>query len=1155
MLEIRNVTKIYRSKTGESVKALDNVSISFPESGMVFLLGKSGSGKSTLLNVIGGLDSCDSGEFVIKGKSSKNFHGSDFDAYRNTFIGFIFQEYNILDEFSVGANIGLALELQGKKATNERINAILSEVDLSNYAKRKPNELSGGQKQRVAIARALVKEPEIIMADEPTGALDSNTGKQIFDTLKKLSENKLVIVVSHDRDFAEKYADRIIELSDGHVLSDVTKHERPSVKLSTGVDRISPNLFKIKRGYRLTEEDLRVINDYIQENDCDVILSGDTRVNGELRSAAGITENGGTTVFETTDPERDLNIKEYDGKKTGFIHSRLPLKNAVKIGSSGLKHKKFRLVMTVFLSLIAFALFGLADTMAAYRKVQAATDSLIDSNVKHASFSVGVANYYYYDGELQSRYFETQGLNNGDIKYLESKTGLDFIPVYTGSFDIWDSGFAIAENYISYVSNTVFNGKITGVTSINMDALTNSGLILMAGNLPQNKGEIVISELTYRSFKEFGFKNAEYDEEIKKEEILSPNDLIGKHITISSQNYGLKTTYKIVGVMDTGFDYDRYAIFLPSETPSEGGGISDMVLQGELESDLSYGFHALSILSQDDINELVKSMPQKQEPIGEYMSGWNSESYLKYSWTVDEENTNSTSFNRIADDSAISKLDIEWIGEAKKTLAPGEIVVPKSFLSNLIPYQMAVALPFDDFADYVESIYDIDIREKVTEGYSENYFNLANSAAYEYYSAQNIWEYNVYEDLLPFMLDFLGIEDVINNIPNTPYKKEIYYTVCDMLYNANTETESVVLYQSTITNIYSYAQVITDFYHSELANDTEFIDSMKEYWGWGDGDWNDTPADEKQRALFRYFYDSYRHEHPEYNTNNYEELNSQASIKFLELTGQSVSELLSNIKIDRMERSYELNTESLIESYTVSIVGFINENQNYDLWGLVLSNEIYDDYMEWYAQITEQFIGEDKSEHIVADHVNGVWAFAVAPMGDNRELVEKLVTLSYDERGDLKFSMRNSIMVTLDSFNSFIEIGAMIFLYVGIGFAIFSALLLMNFIATSISYKKREIGILRAVGARSSDVFKIFFSEALIIALINFILSVAAVIAATIGINGWMRNEGIRITLLNFGARQVILMLLVSVAVALISSFLPVYNIARRKPVDAIKDK
>lgn len=184
MLEIRHVTKTYRPKKGVPVKALDDVSVSFPDRGMVFILGKSGSGKSTLLNVLGGLDRADEGEFVIKGKSSKDFSQSDFDSYRNTFIGFIFQEYNILSEFTVGANIALAMELQGKKADNESLNKLLDDVDLNGYGSRKPNELSGGQKQRVAIARALIKNPEMIMADEPTGALDSKTGKQVFDTLK-----------------------------------------------------------------------------------------------------------------------------------------------------------------------------------------------------------------------------------------------------------------------------------------------------------------------------------------------------------------------------------------------------------------------------------------------------------------------------------------------------------------------------------------------------------------------------------------------------------------------------------------------------------------------------------------------------------------------------------------------------------------------------------------------------------------------------------------------------------------------------------------------------------------------------------------------------------------------------------------------------------
>ena len=221
MLETRELCKIYKPKKGVPVTALNKISLKFPEKGMVFLLGKSGSGKSTLLNLLGGLDKYDDGEIIIKGVSSKDFKQEYFDSYRNTYVGFIFQEYNILDEFTVGANIALALQLQGKKPADEEINNILKQVDLDGYGNRKPNELSGGQKQRVAIARALVKNPEIIMADEPTGALDSNTGRQVFDTLKKLSKDKLVIIVSHDREFSELYADRIIELSDGNVISDV----------------------------------------------------------------------------------------------------------------------------------------------------------------------------------------------------------------------------------------------------------------------------------------------------------------------------------------------------------------------------------------------------------------------------------------------------------------------------------------------------------------------------------------------------------------------------------------------------------------------------------------------------------------------------------------------------------------------------------------------------------------------------------------------------------------------------------------------------------------------------------------------------------------------------------------------------------------------
>ena len=264
MLETKELVKIYKPKKGVPVTALDKVSLKFPDIGMVFLLGKSGSGKSTLLNVLGGLDNYDGGEIIIKGVSSKNFKQQHFDSYRNTYVGFIFQEYNVLDEFSVGANIALAIELQNRKASDGEINDILKQVDLEGFGNRKPNELSGGQKQRVAIARALVKKPEIIMADEPTGALDSNTGRQVFDTLKKLSETKLVIVVSHDREFAEQYADRIIELSDGRVISDVELDTAPVAEEKSAALGFHDNIVEVPCGYHLTEQDREEINAYIE---------------------------------------------------------------------------------------------------------------------------------------------------------------------------------------------------------------------------------------------------------------------------------------------------------------------------------------------------------------------------------------------------------------------------------------------------------------------------------------------------------------------------------------------------------------------------------------------------------------------------------------------------------------------------------------------------------------------------------------------------------------------------------------------------------------------------------------------------------------------------------------------------------------------------
>lgn len=230
MILLKNISKTYKSRKGGKTKALDSVSINFEDKGMTFILGKSGSGKSSLLNIIGGLDKFDSGDMFILGKSTKDFKQADFDSYRNTYIGFIFQEFNILEDYDVYENIVLALQLQQSSIDDEKIDKLLERLELKNLKRRKVNELSGGQKQRVAIARALIKDPKIILADEPTGNLDSKTGKEVLELLKEVSKDKLVIVVSHDEESANIYGDRVIRIKDGVIESDTKEVTKEDVK-------------------------------------------------------------------------------------------------------------------------------------------------------------------------------------------------------------------------------------------------------------------------------------------------------------------------------------------------------------------------------------------------------------------------------------------------------------------------------------------------------------------------------------------------------------------------------------------------------------------------------------------------------------------------------------------------------------------------------------------------------------------------------------------------------------------------------------------------------------------------------------------------------------------------------------------------------------
>lgn len=585
MLEIKNLCKTYYPKNGQPVQALKSVSAKFIEKGLVFILGKSGCGKSTLLNCIGGLDKFDSGEIVIKGKSSKEFTGSDFDSYRNTFIGFIFQEYNILSEFNIEKNIALALELQGKKADKKAVDKILEMVDLKEFGKRKTTELSGGQKQRVAIARALIKDPEIIVADEPTGALDSATGIQVFDTLKKLAQEKLVIVVSHDREFAEIYGDRIIEMKDGVIISDETKRKVAPKSVSDDLTFIGEDLIHIKKGHKFSQDEKDMIIKFLESRDTETIISVDDQKNQKFKKVAKIDDNNHTEKFtDTTDEDRVGKV--YNKKDLKLIKSRLKWKDSFKMGASSLKTKPVRLMFTILLSFIAFTIFGVVDTLSSFNRPEAVWATVEKFENKYVSILREVPSDYGND---------VMPFQESDIALLNEKFPEIKIKkvvnanVNHGSnyYSNWESNRLYISNseITSDTSNVVKAPFISGMTYLTEQDIQTLGFNVVAGRLPEVAGEVAISKHIFDCYKEL-------NTELTEDALLTTY----KNGYVNNFNSG-SFNFKIVGIVDDHYDLSKYNSVTTEELNK------DYSLKEKIARELSFGFTNMLYISEVDYEE------------------------------------------------------------------------------------------------------------------------------------------------------------------------------------------------------------------------------------------------------------------------------------------------------------------------------------------------------------------------------------------------------------------------------------------------------------------------------------------------------------------------------------------------------------------------
>lgn len=595
-MRVREVTKTYRAGK-KRIEALKAISFELPERGMIFLLGRSGSGKSTLLNLLGGMDRPDGGEIESCGVRLDRATSAELDGYRRDCCGFVFQDYNLIPELTVGENVELGLRLQGKgrEESGKKAQDALKAVGLEGYEGRKVTELSGGQRQRVAIARAVVKEPELILADEPTGALDEETGKEIFALLKELSKNRLVVTVTHERESAERYGDRVIELKEGKIVCDSGDGGNPDDSPTPG---------------------------------------GDLPEKPEERETA-----------------RDAKGREKCVKAGA---GRLPAGTAMRIGVKNFGKHPFRAAITAILSVIAFVFLGISLTIASIDVEEALLNVLKESGQKNAK----VIAYEYYEtnetgsgvwieeflGGEGNRSSQKRGLTLEELEKVEEETGANISPVYLVRVDPMFEGFRVVAT-IEQINEAAkknpeycFKFYFEGYLLMNEEECEAQGF-QVEGRLPQTPDEVAINGCWFNELALAGLIS-ESGEEIP---VASAADVIGKRINLLSNSSAGKNYKTITGVVHTEekkISEEHYSndifhcIFVSEDYFPEGN--RDEVRPGVFEerrfTGFDYGF--LSFGEGDAGYERVVKyvLDSRTEEGGYRLSSEATDAY----WTMDE---------------------------------------------------------------------------------------------------------------------------------------------------------------------------------------------------------------------------------------------------------------------------------------------------------------------------------------------------------------------------------------------------------------------------------------------------------------------------------------------------------------------------------------
>ena len=476
MIIVKNLTKVYKSKKAKICVALNNVSFSLPSKGLVFVVGKSGSGKSTMLNLLGGLDSLTSGEINVFGNQLNEYSESELYSFRSNIVGFVFQDFHLLDDLTVADNVRLSLRLMAED-DDERVEKALESVELLEYKDRYPRELSGGQQQRVAIARALVKNPDVIFADEPTGNLDSNTTEQIIKLIKEISKEKLVVVVSHNLFDAYEYADRIIELSEGRIINDLVINEKYENAVEVKDNKVIIPMLK-----RFKQDELDSLLSICKR---DEILK---------------IEQSNNKFKQKEQKEEPLQTKVPQKKTKG-----LSFFNSVKFSAMFGKRRIIGFLLSAIFASILICVLSLAQSIANFDAKSMAVDSMTEGSVYAVRKDLDTLS-----GQVHARVITDEDF----AKIKQASPNAKLYKLYMSGLYI--NGYTIGHQKVPTITQSGLHiVETSGTLETNEEyakkLLRLDNLDIYRGSVEQNTGGIYITDFVADSFIFYG-KAENYDE-------------------------------------------------------------------------------------------------------------------------------------------------------------------------------------------------------------------------------------------------------------------------------------------------------------------------------------------------------------------------------------------------------------------------------------------------------------------------------------------------------------------------------------------------------------------------------------------------------------------------------------------------------------------